>query len=162
MKARILLILCCAMYGSSYAQNGGSSLSITNASHTTTVLSAGDIKNLPHSTLQVSAHDGKQHTYTGVALSVLLQKAGVQLGDSAKRKTVSSYVLITAADGYTALYALAEVDSVLSDKKIILADADNGQPLPAKALPYQIIATNEKIHARMIRQVVSIEVKKAP
>lgn len=161
MKRRILFVFCCALCGSSYAQNTGTSLTITNADHSTTSLAASDIKNLPHKMLQVTAHDGKQHTYTGVALSVLLQKAGVPMGDSVKKKTVSSYVLITAADNYRVVYALAEVDSVLSDKKIILADADNGQPLPANALPYQIITTNEKIHARMIRQVVSTEVRRA-
>ena len=160
MKRRILFIFCCFLCGSLYAQNTGV-LTVTNADHATTSLAASDIKNLPHTMLQVMAHDGKQHTYTGVALSVLLQKAGVLMGDSAKKKIVSSYVLITAADNYTVVYAMAEVDSVLSNKKIILADADNGQPLPANALPYQIIATNEKIHARMIRQVVSVEVRRA-
>ena len=144
-----------------WAQTGHATLTVTNEENKAITLSTDDIKAMPHITLEVKAHDEKMHSYSGVLLSSLLQKAGVLLGDSAKKKTVSNYLLITAADKYTVVYALAEVDSVLSDKKIILADEEDDKPLPANALPYQIIATGEKIHARMVRQVVSIAVRKA-
>ncbi len=118
-------------------------------------------KALPHTTLDVKAHDEKVHSYSGIDLPLLLRKAGVSLGDSAKKKTVSKYILITAADNYSVVYALAEIDSVLSQKKMILADEQDGKPLPTNAAPYQIISTGEKIHARMIRQVTSIAVRNA-
>ena len=144
-----------------FAQSSPRSLTISNTNNITTLLSAEDIKAMPHTTTTLKAHDEKMHEYSGVTLYSLLQKAGVSLGDSAKKKTAGSYVLITAADNYQAVYALAEVDTIMSDKTIILADAEDGKPLPPNALPYQIIATGEKIHARMIRQVVSIAVRKA-
>lgn len=136
------------------------SITISNEDNKTTMLSVDDIKALPHTTLQIKAHDEKMHDYQGVDMNLLLRKAGVTLGDSAK-KTVGKYVLITASDHYSVVYALAEMDSVLSHKKIILADEVDGKALPSNATPFQIIATEEKIHARMIRQVVSISVRKA-
>ncbi len=143
------------------AQTAPSVLSLTNANNATTSLTAQDIKAMPHTALQVKTHDGTMHNYNGVLLYALLQKAGVPLGDSAKKKTAASYVLVTAADHYKTVYAMAEVDTLLSNKKIILADEIDGHALPQNALPYQVIATNEKIGARMIRQVVSIAVRQA-
>ena len=144
-----------------YAQTSNSSLTITNEENKTITLSINDIKAMPHVTLDVKAHDEKMHSYTGVFLYNLLQKAGVVMGDSAKKKVSGSYVVITAADNYKAVYALSDIDTLQSDKKVLLADGSDGKPLPDNALPYQIIATGEKIHARMIRQVTSIAVHKA-
>ena len=161
MKQIAFIFLFCIPVFSSFAQANNASLTLTNDENKTITLSANDIAAMPHITIDIKAHDGNMHSYSGVVLMNLLQKAGVKMGDSAKKNVSSSYVLITATDTYKAVYALSEVDTLQSNKTIILADKTDGKPLPQNALPYQIIATGEKIHARMIRQVVSIEVKRA-
>ena len=116
---------------------------------------------MPHTSLTIKGHDEKMHTYKGVALAILLQKAGVLLGDAAKKQTASSYLLIKASDDYKVVFALAEVDTLFSNKTMNLADEQDGKTLPDNAKPFQLIAAGEKIHARMIRQVKEMDVRKA-
>ena len=116
---------------------------------------------MPRTSLTIKGHDEQTHKYSGVLLSSLLQKASVQLGNAAKKQTASSYLFIKAADGYSVVFALAEVDTLFTNKTIILADEQDGKAFPDNAKPFQIIATDENIHARMIRQVKEIAVRKA-
>ena len=161
MKHLLFAFLFCIPVFQSFSQASNNSINITNEENKTTTLSAEDMAAMPHTSIEVKAHDGNTHSYSGILLMDVLKKAGVKMGDSAKKNVASSYVLITATDKYKAVYALAETDTLQSNKTIILADKTDGKPLPQNALPYQIIATGEKIHARMIRQVASIEVKRA-
>ena len=71
-------------------------------------------------------------------------------------------MVVTGADGYRAAFAIAEFDSVFTDRVAILADRRDGAPLPDNALPFQLVLTDEKRPARWVRQVVSIEVRPAP
>ncbi len=144
----------------SIAQTNATNLIIT-ANNKSVTLSATDITAMPHINLTIKGHDEKMHNYNGVLLSTLLQKAGVQLGNAAKKQTAGSYLFIKATDGYSTVFALAEVDTLFSNKTIILADGQDGKTLPDNAKPFQIIATDERIHARMIRQVKEIEVHNA-
>lgn len=153
-----IIVLFCPFY--SLAQTNATNLTII-ANNKSVTLSATDITAMPHISLTIKGHDEKMHNYSGVLLSALLQKAGVQLGNSAKKQTAGSYLFIKAADGYSTVFALAEVDTLFTNKTIILADEEDGKSLPDNAKPFQIIATDEKIHARMIRQVKEIEVHNA-
>lgn len=108
--------------------------------------------------VMAKAHDEKVHRYSGVTIADLLTKAGILLGDSAKRKTVNSYIIVTAADNYKAIYALPEIDPLFANRTLILADRADKKPLPAEDGPFQIIVPGEKKHARWIRQVTSIQV----
>lgn len=161
MKHFLLLVLACFTVLLSFSQSGKAVLNITNEDNKTLSLSADEITAMPHITLDIKAHDGNMHSYSGVLLLSILKQAGVRLGDSAKKSVSGSYVVVTAADKYKAVYALSEIDTLQSTKTVILADKVDRKPLPQNALPYQIIATGEKIHARMIRQVVAIDIKKA-
>jgi hypothetical protein len=99
--------------------------------------------------------------YTGVDIQLILNKAGVSFGKDVRRQTLTSYMLIKAGDNYSVIYALAEVDSLFSNKKMILASLEDGKPIPSPFGPLQVIATDEKVHARLIRQVTSIIIKNA-
>ena len=60
-------------------------------------------------------------------------KAGGFLLDSGTariREIVTITVLVEATDGYRAVFALAELDSELTDRFILLAGTKDGQPLP--------------------------------
>ncbi len=45
---------------------------------------------------------------------------------------------------------------------MILADLKDGESIPDNFGPFQIISTNEKVHARLIRQVTDIFIRKVP
>lgn len=110
--------------------------------------------------LMAKAHDEKVHRYTGVALADVLAKAGIGLGDSVKKKIITSYIIVTAADNYKAIYTLPEIDPIFANRTIILANRVDKQPLPEGYAPYQIIVPGEKKHARWMRQVKSIQLVK--
>ncbi len=102
--------------------------------------------------------NGKEHTYTGVPLYDLLQKAGVTLGATLRGQNLTKYVLAEATDNYHVVFALVELDKEFTDKQIILADKVDGAALPATEGPYRIIVPDDKKAARSIRQVTALKV----
>jgi hypothetical protein len=97
-----------------------------------------------------------------VPLIELLKRAGVPTGEAIRGPELGKYVVVTGADGYRVVFALAELDPALTDWTVLLADRRNDSTLPDDALPYQLIVAGEKRPARWVRQVVSIEVVDAP
>lgn len=116
---------------------------------------------MPRVSISVMDH-GTKATYQGTELRHVLAAVGVATGDKLHGKELASYVLIEAADGYRALFALPELDPAFTDRKIILADRRDGKPLPEKEGPFRVVVENEKRLARSARQVVRISVHVAP
>ncbi|WP_133271898.1 molybdopterin-binding protein [Hymenobacter radiodurans] len=69
-------------------------------------------------------------------------------------------VLMGGADGYQAVCALPEIDSAFAVQTILLADQLDGQPLPAKNAPYQLVVPLEKQPVRWVRQLTGLRVVK--
>jgi hypothetical protein len=93
-------------------------------------LSASDLKALPRKTLKVlNSHENKEEVYKGVAVQELLRRAGVPQNRKLRGSAMATYVLAEAADGYSVLYSLAELDSDFQDSEVIVADTTNGLPL---------------------------------
>ena len=88
----------------------------------------------------------------------MLQLAGVTLGAQLKGDNLTKYLLVQAADGYEAVFALPELDPAFTDRVLFLADQRDGQPLPDNEGPYRIVVPGEKRHARWVRQVVTLKV----
>jgi DMSO/TMAO reductase YedYZ molybdopterin-dependent catalytic subunit len=65
-------------------------------------------------------------------------------------------------DGYSTLFALAEFDDAFSNRTILLADSEDGKPLPENAGPMRIVAPGDKRAARWARMVTSIELVHIP
>ncbi|MBB6241059.1 molybdopterin-dependent oxidoreductase [Rhodanobacter sp. MP1X3] len=116
---------------------------------------------LPRVSVQASEH-GVSGTWSGVSLSTILTAAGVPLGEALRGKNMTLYVRIIAADGYRVVYALAELDPQFRDEPVILADQHDGKPLDTKEGPFRVVAPTDKRPARWIRQVVRIDVLRAP
>lgn len=117
-----------------------------------------DPSTFKHIEIKGKGHDGKEYIYSGVPLSDILQKSGVILADKARRDALGTYVVIRAKDNYRVIFSLSELDPLLATKTIILADSVDGKPLDGNDAPFQVIVPGEKLHARWIRQVTSIEV----
>jgi DMSO/TMAO reductase YedYZ molybdopterin-dependent catalytic subunit len=126
-------------------------------------INAPDLHRLPHTEVRTTdpREPAKEVVYSGTSLIEVLKAGGLQL-DSAMarvRKTVSMSVVIEAADGYRAVFALSELDPELTDRVILLADAKDGQPLAPNEGPFRIIVPGEKRAARWVRQVKVITVR---
>ena len=122
------------------------------------------LRRLPRAEVRVADHReaGKELTYAGVPLVEVLRAAGLVLdpGMAGIRQTVSASVLVEAADGYRAVFALAELDPALTDRVILLADTRDGQPLGPGEGPLRLVVPGDKRPARAVRQVVMITVRK--
>ncbi|MBH8568133.1 molybdopterin-dependent oxidoreductase [Microvirga sp. STS02] len=122
------------------------------------LLGPAQMARLPRQQVTRPDHDGKNRTYSGVSLCAVLMAAGAKLGPDLPRKGMAHYVLVSAADGYQAVFALAELNPDFAPRPVLLADRCDGQPLPATAGPYQIIVPDEKKMGRCVRQVQSLRV----
>ena len=97
-----------------------------------------------------------------MAVLEILQKAELKFGDALRGKALATYLLVDAADGYQAVYALPEFDPPANDRLILLADRQDGAAFPVTAGPLKMIVTGDKTHARWVRQVKSLTIVRAP
>ena len=134
-------------------------LKIGGAVSTPLSLTAADLKNLPRTTLHVTnPHENKTETYEGVLLEELLQRAGISHGDQLRGKLMTSFVIAEAEDGYKVVFALAELDSDITNSEVLVADTVDGAPIDAKRGPFRLVAPHDKRPARWVRMLKSITV----
>jgi len=120
---------------------------------------APDLAKLPRIEIKARDHDGVERTFSGFELRHLLLQGGAKLGKDLKGPAIAQFLIVEAADGYHAVYSLTELDPDFSDKLVILADTQDGKPLSDANGPWQVVATNEKKHARWVRQVTALKVR---
>jgi hypothetical protein len=124
-------------------------------------LTADALSRLPHQTVRVKGPDGKEAAYEGVPIVEVLQSAGVKFGHDLRGPALATYLLVEAADGYRVVFALPELDPASTDRVILLADRRVGKPLDGKEGPLRIVVPDEKRHARWVRQVVALKLRRA-
>lgn len=122
------------------------------------VFERSDIAKLPRKTVKVRGSDGKSSTYSGVPLRELFEHAGVGFGVDRKPVNLGSIVVVESVDAPSAVFAMAEFDSALTSKQILLADSKDGKPLAVPEGPFRVIVPDEKEPARWIKQVWAIYV----
>lgn len=121
-------------------------------------LKLADMNQFPQTQVNRKDRDGKDHIYTGVLLSAILQKAGATMGKDLKGENLAKFASVEASDGYQVIFALAELDKEFTDRQIILATTIDGQPLAPTDGPFRVIVQDEKKPARCIKQVTGIKV----
>lgn len=124
-------------------------------------LDAAALRKLPRTAIDADEHGRRAH-FDGVALAEVLRAAGAPLGDTLRGKNLALYVRISAADGYRAVYSLAELDPALHGDTVLLVDRRDGRALDAKEGPFRLVAPGDKRPARWVRQVTAIDVLAAP
>lgn len=122
-------------------------------------LTTADIAKLPRRTLRTFDH-GKEATFEGVPLVEVLRLAGVKFGEELRGKNLELYLLVEAADGYKAVFALPELDPAFTERVIILADRRDGKPLSVEEGQWRVVTPGEKRQGRWVRQVVALTVKR--
>ncbi len=130
-------------------------LQVINVDGHSTTISAAQIANLPHVTVEARDHDVPAR-FEGVPVSALLSTAGIQLGDAMHGPRMTEVLLVEAADGYKVVFAVTEFDPAFATREIILADKRDGKALDAKEGPLRIVAPGDKRPARWIRQVTTL------
>jgi DMSO/TMAO reductase YedYZ molybdopterin-dependent catalytic subunit len=124
-------------------------------------LNATDLAHMKRVDFRTKDHDQTEHNFSGVAVSDILQLAGVPMGPQLRGKNMARYLLVRSVDGYQVVFALPELDSAFSQRVIFLADQEDGKPLPAGKGPFRMVVPGEKKPARWIWEVSSLVVRSA-
>ena len=122
---------------------------------------AAALAKLSQHEIHAQAH-GKNVTCDGPNLSDVVAAVGAPLGEAARGKALSLYVKVSGRDDYRAVYSLAELDPAMHDEVPILTTHCDGAALDDNDGPFRIVYPGEKRPARWVRQVVGIDVMRAP
>jgi DMSO/TMAO reductase YedYZ molybdopterin-dependent catalytic subunit len=122
------------------------------------VLDASALHDFPRT--KVSANDhGRQGIWEGAHLRDVLARAGAPFGESMRGPALAMVVIFTAADGYRAVFALAEFDPALGGVEAVLADTRDGEPLDASEGPFRLVLPGQERQARSVRRIRTIELR---
>ena len=125
-------------------------------------LAPDDLQSLPRQTVHVhNSHTKTDETYQGVELSILLARLDAPLGTKLRSKSLAMYVVAEGTDKYRVVYSLAEVDPAFHTGTVIVADRQDGQPI-AKDGPFKLVNTEDKLPARWVRNLASIQLSSIP
>lgn len=125
-------------------------------------LTRSDLQAMPRDQFQIPArHDRNvMETWSGVPMIDILREAGAPVGDRLRGRNMAAYVVVIAADGFRAVYALAEIEPRFSpERKILVADTLDGKPLSGNFGNLRIANQGEGEFSRWVRQVVALEVR---
>ena len=127
-----------------------------------TVLDAAAWTRLPHASVTATGHDGRAGRYDGIRLADVLRDAGVPVGDAVRGDAARAYVLVSASDGYAAIFSLAELDAAEARCAPLAVDARDGAPLSGDTGPVGVVAACDRTHARWVRNVTNLTVVVTP
>jgi len=104
----------------------------------------------------------RRHSTTKLLLLAYaaLSICGAPMGHTLRGKSLASYVLAKARDGYQVVFTLGELDASFGNERVLVAFKREGKPLFEYQGPFRIICPNDKAGARSIRMLESLEVVK--
>ncbi|HEV3036882.1 MAG TPA: molybdopterin-dependent oxidoreductase [Candidatus Angelobacter sp.] len=164
MKTLRLVAICSIIQLAALAQPGPAPLLEINGDilHPRT-FQEREWEQLKHTTVSATnAHEKKTARYGGVPLRDLLREAGVPSGDGLRGKALTTCVVISAVDGYQVTFSIAELDESIGNLQVLVADSEDGKPLPRAAGPLRLIVPTDKRPARWVRMVKTIRVVASP
>ena len=140
---------------------GASDVQIIGLTGQHLTLTEADLAKRPHTTVTTTV-EGKVIRFDGVPLSDLLQLVGAPQGKDLRGRGLCDVVLVSAADGYKVVLALAETDPLFRRDAVILADQADGAPLKEMSGPFRLVVEGDQRGARLARMVTEIRVLQLP
>ena len=159
---RILVLgwLCAAMLSgqAGQPQTPPETLTVSGDVPSRLTLKAEDLAKMPRETVSVPDQDGTKVEYEGVPLREILKRAGAPIEKGLRGKTLTSYILARAHDGYQVVFTLAEVAPEFANEPILVADKRDGKPLFGYQGPFRLVCPNDKAGARSVRMLETLEI----
>src|SRR5450755_2291976 len=126
------------------------------------VFNAAELARLASATVRAIDHDGSTGEYRGARLADIVHAAGAPVGGAVRGKAARAFVSVSAADGYSAIFTLAELQTKAERCAPILADTRDGRRLGRDVGPLRIVAPCDSTHARWVREVTKLTVIVSP
>lgn len=134
-------------------------LTIDGVAERPVTLSPADLRALPRTTVTTESR-GKTVSHEGVLLADVLKRAGVA-GGHGHGSALMTIVVATSRDGYQVVFSMGELDPDLSASQILVADTQDGKPLPDDTGPFRIVAPKDLHGSRGVRALERLEVASA-
>lgn len=112
---------------------------------------------LPRISVVATSH-GKSARHEGYDLLAVLEAAGISPTRSLRGKQLGTLITVSAADGYQAIFAMAELDPGIGNRQVLLVDRSDGKPLADQHGPWRLVVPADQRPARWVRQVIGIEI----
>ena len=122
--------------------------------------SLDEIAKLPRFSVRAKDEKGKESVWEGTSLYQVLLASGVKFGEALRGQRMAEYFLVEAMDGYRVAFTLPEIDPEFADLRFLLADRRDGAALGEFEGPLRVIVPHEKRHARWVRRVVSLSIRR--
>ncbi|MGE0442351.1 MAG: hypothetical protein AB7S39_17860 [Gemmatimonadales bacterium] len=159
--SRLRLLAFVAVAGTGLpAAAAGQTLTIAGPADTVTV-TASQLAALPRETVRARIHEDPERAWTGVQLHQLIKLVKYPI-DSLRGRRLSDVLVAEAADGYRAIFSLAELAPDLGGRGALLVDRADGAPLPATDGPFRLLVPYETRPTRWVRQVVRLRIVSIP
>jgi hypothetical protein len=156
----LLLVIVLAFCANASAQDAAL-LHVSGPTGQSIALSAHDLDTMAREAVNVVDEKGNHVAYEGVPVIDILRRVGAPTGHDIHGKSMTLCLLVSASDGYHAVFALPELDPDFGDRHILLVDRRDGKVLASNEGPFRIIAPEDKRHARWVRNVISLSIKNA-
>ena len=143
------------------AQGGPTFIMVTGDIPKPLTLKAEDLAAMPREKATVPEQDGTQVEYEGVPLREVLKLAGLPLG-KLRGKSLSTYILAKAHDGYQVVFTLGEIDAEFGNEQILVADKRDGKALFGYQGPLRLTVPKDKAGARSVRMLETLQVVNVP
>lgn len=124
-------------------------------------LTQAELALLPSQTASASLRERPPFPVRGVSVTTLLRTAGLDLGANLGSGPVVGKALVArAADGYVAVFGLADVDPHFGHPPLMVVwTREEGRPLPPREGPFMLVHTGESRPGRWVRQLQALEVR---
>lgn len=157
MQRRIFVALTAVLGVSVLAQPSNAVLVIDGDVPEVRRFTAADLAEMPRATVTDPSPDGEQ-VYEGVWLDQVLLAADVPEGGVLRGKSLTTYILAEASDGYQIVFSLAELSEEFGNVRVLVADRLNGKPLPEGVGPFRLIVPGDQEGGRWVREVERLTV----
>lgn len=124
-------------------------------------LDAAMLAALPRESVTATAQ-GASLRCEGVVLSALLRATGAMPDGPLRGAQLARYVQVDGRGGERVLFALAELDPTLGNRRVFIVDRCDCKPLGDDDGPLRLVTADEARPARSLRQVEAITVIVAP
>lgn len=133
-------------------------LALTGPTGTAKVVTAADLKALPHITVTLTnGHTHQPESYSGVPLLEVLKLVPAMAGEP-KPKPLTTVVVAQGTDGYRIVISLCDVDPACRNGKAMVADSMDGKPLTTDG-EFKLILSEDTMPRRWVRNLSSLTEK---